>query len=131
MEMTDFFLIYQRACVLCAVVQLFGERAGHGASGERVSDAAAAQHHQTQGGAVPRVGSLAGGHALGDQPTGAAEGGGEEEGEAGGEGEDGRTSEEQVSEGEGRGREGILLLFQRQVTKTSSGSLNRPEPMLV
>lgn len=63
MEMTDFFghfLIYQRACVLCAVVQLFGERAGHGASGEGVSDAAAAQHHQTQGGAVPRVRGLAG-----------------------------------------------------------------------
>lgn len=77
------------------------------------------------------MGYVAGGHALGDQPAGAAEGGGEEEGEAGGEGEDGRTSEEQVSEGEGRGREGILLLFQRQVTKTSSGSLNRPEPVLV
>lgn len=63
MEMTDFFghfLIYQRACVLCAVLQLFGERAGHGASGEGVSDAAAAQHHQTQGGAVPRVRGLAG-----------------------------------------------------------------------
>lgn len=76
-------------------------------------------------------GGVAGGHALGDQPTGAAEGGGEEEGEAGGEGEDGRTSEEQVAEGEGRGREGILLLFQRQVTKTSSSSFTRPEPVLV
>lgn len=74
------------------------------------------------------LGGVAGGHALGDQPTGAAEGGGEE---AGGEGEDGRTSEEQVSEGEGRSREGILLLFQRQVTNTSSSGLSRPEPVLV
>lgn len=41
-------------------VQLFREWAGHGVSGEGVSNAAAAQHHQTQGGAVSRVGGLAG-----------------------------------------------------------------------
>lgn len=68
---------------------------------------------------------VAGGHAVGDQPTGAAEGGGEEEGKPAGEGQGRGTSEEQVSEGEGRGRERILLLFQRQVTKTSCSSLSR------
>lgn len=131
-------------------MQFFRERAGHGASGERVPDAAAAQHHQTQGGAVSGVRRLAGaaerifreirqqhfslptgafravagGHEVGDQPTGAAEGGGEEEGTPAGEGEGRATSEEQVSEGEGRAGERLLLLFQRQVTKTSSSSLN-------
>lgn len=67
---------------------------------------------------------VAGGHAVGDQPTGAAEGGGEEEGEPAGEGEGegGGTPEEQVPEGEGGDREGILLLFQRHVTQTSSSS---------
>lgn len=70
-------------------------------------------------------GGVAGGHAVGDQPTGAAEGGGQEEGNPAGEGEGWGTAEEQVSEGEGRDRERILLLFQRQVTKTSSSSLNR------
>lgn len=143
------FLSYQSTLILypCVDVQFFREWAGHGASGERVPDAAATQHYQTQGGAVPRVRRLAGialwiqiiqsttssfvnwdfrgvagGHAVGHQPTGAAEGGGEEEGKPAGEGEGWGTSEEQVCESEGRGRERIFLLFQRHVTKTSSSS---------
>lgn len=143
-------LSYQSTFLLypCVDVQLFREWTGHSASGEGVPNAAAPQHHQTQGGAVSRVrrlagmvvciptvqlfssvnwvfGGVAGGHAVGDQPTGAAERGGEEEGKPAGEGGGGGTSEEQVPAGEGRDRERILLLFQRQVTKTSSSSPNR------
>lgn len=146
-----YILSYQSTFLLypCVDVQLLREWAGHGASGEGVPHAAAPQHHQTQGGAVSRVrrlagtvvcvfqqfklfssvnwvfGGVAGGHAVGDQPTGAPEGGGEEEGKPAGEGGGGGTSEEQVPAGEGRDRERILLLFQRQVTKTSSSSPSR------
>lgn len=56
------FHVYRRTFIvyLCDGVQLFGGWAGHGASGEGLSDAAAAQHHQTQGGAVSGVRGLAG-----------------------------------------------------------------------
>lgn len=58
-----------------------------------------------------------GGHATGDQSTGAAEGGGAAEG-AGARARHTGTAEEQVSEGEGRRRTRVLLFFFQRQTVT-------------
>lgn len=132
-------------------VQFLRERVGHRAPGERNTNSAASQHHQTQGGAVSRAGGLAGefaqgckksfgkpiylsglvykqnvvltwtfplvagGHEVGDQPTGAAEGGGQAEGESAREREH-RAPEKQIFKSEGGRRERLLLFFQREMT---------------
>lgn len=124
-------------------VQLFGGRTSDCTPGEGTADSAASEHHQTQGGALPRAGRLAGerreekrwragrqadaadgssavsgGHEAGDRPAGAAARGGATEGEGEGEGEPSGTPAEQVSQSEGGRRERILLLpFQGQVSK--------------
>lgn len=68
---------------------------------------------------------VAGRHAVGDQSTGAAKGGGETAGTTARERQHRRTPEKQVFESEGRRRERILLfLFQRQITERSGSGLN-------
>nr|XP_046192390.1 BICD family-like cargo adapter 2 isoform X4 [Oncorhynchus gorbuscha] len=59
--------------------ELPGERGVYGASGERQSDPAAAEHHSTQGGAVAGGRRMAGGHAAADKSAGATAGRGERE----------------------------------------------------
>lgn len=139
-------------------VQFLRERIGHRAPGERNTNSAASQHHQTQGGAVSRAGGLAGefvqgcktcvfwqpiylsssvykqnvltwtfplvagGHAVGDQSTGAAEGGGQTEGKSTREREH-RAPEKQIFKSQGGRRERLLLFFQREVTDRQTISL--------
>ena len=65
----------------------------------------------------------AGGHAGGDQSAGAGTGGEESEGQRAGERKDSGIPKKQISESEGRRREEILLLFQRQITVSSLNGL--------